>query len=99
MSRNRAWRRKKNYSKAIRKFGFLSKLYGHEELSDKEKRKCVGELIKGKAHCSCGMCVQKTNNRGNYGRAINYKHSDEMKVNSMKDQINDYKEGTTYEND
>lgn len=102
MSRNRAWRRKKNYSKGKRKQKIAIALFGYpsECIAIKTPfNNHVGQYIKGKVHCSCMMCSAKTNNRGRYGRAINYKHSDEMKVNSMKEQIHDYEEGLTYEND
>ena len=51
---------------------------------------CRGKLNKGKIHCSCGMCMAKTRNRGkrrnkhgNYAPAISYKHSDLQRQQSM----------------
>ena len=102
MDRSRAWRRKKNYSKGRRKQKIAVELFGNPEDSTAIKtpfNNHVGQYIKGKVHCSCMLCSAKTNNRGRYGKAVNYRHSDEMKVDSMEDQINDYKEGVTYEND
>jgi hypothetical protein len=49
-----------------------------------------GELSKGKIHCSCGMCRNKTNNKGkhrlihgNYAPSKNWKHSDLQKIENM----------------
>lgn len=49
-----------------------------------------GQLNKGKIHCSCGMCMAKTRNKGkkrhvhgNYAPAINYKISDLRRVQQM----------------
>ena len=57
-----------------------------------------GELSKGKIHCSCGMCMGKTRNKGyrrrhihgNYAPSINYKHSDKQKVIAARQQVMDY---------
>ena len=52
--------------------------------------KARGQLNKGKIHCSCGMCMAKTRNKGkkrhvhgNYAPAINYKISDSRRVQQM----------------
>lgn len=49
-----------------------------------------GHLDKGNIHCSCGMCMAKTRNKGrrrrihgNYAPSINYKISDLRKVQQM----------------
>lgn len=49
-----------------------------------------GKLSKGKIHCSCGMCMAKTRNKGkrrnkygNYAPAINFKHRDAQRVLKM----------------
>ena len=58
------------------------------------------ECIKGKIHCSCPSCSPKTNNRGRYGSARNYTHSDLAKVESMQCKVSEYKNGEEcYEND
>lgn len=83
--RDRAWRRKKNYSKGRRKKHIAIEAQGvcwykHD-----------GQYIKGKIHCSCPACTMKTNNRKGYGQGVNYTHSDRMKVESMGSQFSDYK--------
>lgn len=57
-----------------------------------------GMYSKGKVHCSCGMCSAKTRNKSysrkhlhaNYSPAINYKHSDLLKVQSMDDDLKEF---------
>lgn len=51
-----------------------------------------GYLSKGKIHCSCGGCSQKTRNKGhrryryaNYSPSINYKLRDLKKIYKMND--------------
>lgn len=44
-------------------------------------------LNKGKVHCSCPLCTEKTRNLG-------WKHSDKKRIQAMKDEI---KEKMTYE--
>ena len=89
MHRNRAWRRKKNYSKARRKKKIANKIHRNNWY------KHNGQYIKGKIHCSCLMCSAKTNNRGRWGKPINYKHSDRMMVESMESKKCEY---DTYNN-
>ena len=58
-----------------------------------------GMLSKGKIHCSCPCCSQKTKNKGhrrynhngNYNPSYNWKHSDLIKIQSMEDELKDYK--------
>ncbi len=51
--------------------------------------KYLGQLNKGKIHCSCGMCMSKTRNKsrrhisGNYAPSINYKISEFRKIEKM----------------
>ena len=55
-----------------------------------------GKYDKGKIHCSCGMCMAKTRNKGrrhvpgNYAPSINYKHSDAIKVLRMDEAIKEF---------
>lgn len=57
-----------------------------------------GILSKGKIHCSCGMCMNKTRNKsyrrrhihGNYAPNINFKASDLRKIESMNQQLIDF---------
>lgn len=52
---------------------------------------CDGKYSKGKIHCSCGMCREKTNNKswkkrtiqGNYAPNHNWKPSDLRKIEKM----------------
>lgn len=58
----------------------------------------LGYYRKGKIHCSCGMCMAKTRNKGykrrhihgNYAPSINYKISDLKKQLSMDEQEKEY---------
>lgn len=89
--RNRAWRRKKNFSKGRRKKHIAMAVcrnwwYEHD-----------GQYIKGKIHCSCPSCSPKTNNHG-HGAARNYTHSDLAKVESMQCKISEYKNGEVESN-
>ena len=55
-----------------------------------------GMYSKNKVHCSCGMCMAKTRNKGrrhvsgNYAPSLNYKHSDAIKVLRMDDAIKEF---------
>lgn len=53
-----------------------------------------GALSKGKVHCSCPMCANKTNTKhmGRVGKywchkPTNWKHSDLLKLQSMEDDL------------
>ncbi|MDU3181748.1 MAG: hypothetical protein E6686_10255 [Lachnospiraceae bacterium] len=81
--RGRAWRRKMNYSKRNRKKHIATSAYNWQYKYD-------GQYIKGKIHCSCPLCSQKTNNRGRYGKAVNYTHSDSIKIESMQCRVLEY---------
>jgi hypothetical protein len=76
-----------------RKKRIAEKLYGHGFY------KCDGKYDKGKVHCSCPMCSEKTNNKGknrlkhgNYYPSKNWKHSDQQKIDGMDFQENDIAE-------
>lgn len=59
-----------------------------------------GMLNKGKIHCSCPACSQKTknkghrrnNHKGNYNPSYNWKHSDLLKIESMNDEIKEFEQ-------
>ena len=53
-----------------------------------------GQYSKGKIHCSCEMCRNKTNNGGglHYGAAHNRKHSDKVRIDAMDREIEDYEQ-------
>lgn len=83
--RNRGYRRKINFRKGRRKKKLAQAVcrswwYEHD-----------GQYIKGKIHCSCPSCSAKTNNRGRYGAAMNYKHSDRQKIESMESQEEEFR--------
>ncbi len=77
MKRSRAWRRAKNYSKALRKYRLAQELYGpggwHMPFHG---------YSKNKIHCSCPMCSEKTNARQNQSRGpvskVGYKRNGEI---------------------
>ena len=53
-----------------------------------------GMYSKGKIHCSCPSCSQKTNNKGknrlkhgNYYPSKDWKHSDKIKIDSGNEQL------------
>jgi len=91
-NRNRAYYRDVRKRHIDRKKRIIKNLdnYWHYEYD--------GVLSKGKIHCSCGMCMAKTRNKkyrrrhihGNYAPNINYKHSDQQKIESAESQLNDY---------
>lgn len=84
--RNRAWRRKKNFSKGRRKKNIVRAVCKNWQF------KYDGQYIKGKIHCSCPLCSCKTNNNGRWGVAMNWKHSDAQKIMSMDSQIKEFVE-------
>ena len=70
MSRPRAWRRWKNFTKARRKRELDKELtmsfpdHVNGSLQQWLFYKNLHEYSKGKIHCSCPMCRRKTNNKG-----------------------------------
>lgn len=82
MERNRGERRKRNYAVVARRKKIAKRLYGCDRYDHD------GQYIKGKVHCSCGLCCAKTNNRK--GGYMNWKHSDLQKIDSMGEQIKEY---------
>lgn len=96
--RNRAWRRKKDFSKAIRKRKLdLECSWWSEVPADPMNFNVSGGFYKNlhsysknKIHCSCPMCSAKTRNKGkrrqspkNYSPSINYSISDRRKQDVM----------------
>ena len=72
--KTRAERRKDDYNKAIRKKNIAEHNYGLEYYDN------LHQYSKNKIHCSCPLCSAKTSK---YGNTPNYKHSDELKIESM----------------
>ena len=57
-----------------------------------------GQYSKGKIHCSCPICRNKTKNKrraGRYGFYLpvhNWKHSDRVRIDAMDKEIEDYEQ-------
>lgn len=53
-----------------------------------------GMYSKGKIHCSCEMCRQKTNNGGglHWAKAHNWKHSDAIIIEAMDKEVQEYEQ-------
>lgn len=89
--RDRGWRRKKDFSKAKRKMEINKTYYSNNILLYNN----LHQYSKNKIHCSCPLCSAKTRNKGkrrkigNYSPSINYKISEQRKINSMMDDLND----------
>lgn len=58
MKRTKSWRRHKNYCKALRKAKIV------KSQGDYWNYKSLHQLDKGKIHCSCWLCSQKTKIHG-----------------------------------
>ncbi len=92
--RNAAWRRKKNYSKAIRKLKIYNKLYYCPISIYYQKHKMViGMLIKGKVHSSNPMYARKTRSRRRYGSILKWSHHDQKKLEDMDYQFSAFLDG------
>ena len=83
MNRGKGYLRRER-AKHIKRRKRLSKHYWYVEHD--------GMLSKGKIHCSCPCCSQKTKNKGhrrydpkNYNRSINYKHSELKKIKEISE--------------
>lgn len=91
-TRNRGYYRKQRNKHIRRKKKIIHMLNNYWHY------KYEGVLSKGKIHCSCGMCTNKTRNKGyvrrhvhgNYAPNINFKPSDLRKIDSMNDQLIDF---------
>ena len=79
--RTRAERRKNDFNKANRKKNISETHYGFSYYDN------THQYSKNKIHCSCPLCSSKTSK---YGNTLNYKHSDELKINSMNEKIKDF---------
>lgn len=95
MSRPRAWRRWKNFTKARRKRELDKELtMPFPDRADGSLQqwlfyKNLHEYSKNKIHCSCPMCSPKTRNKGhrrkakNYAPSINYTMMDQRRQQAM----------------
>ncbi len=76
--KTRAERRKNDYNKAIRKKNIAE----HNHKSSWYDN--LHQYSKNKIHCSCPLCSAKTSK---YGNTPNYKHSDELKIESTNSKL------------
>ena len=60
--RDRQWRRKKNYTKALRKRNMAKAYYSRD--SEWDYYPVLGKFIKNKIHCSCYLCTVKRRTHG-----------------------------------
>lgn len=84
-------RRHNDYVKAKRRKDISDAWWGVPYYSDFHR------YVKGKIHCSCGMCRAKTKNKGkhrqikgNYAPSYNPKHSDRQRDVRMANQLDEY---------
>ena len=97
MYRKRAWRRYKNYTKAMRKRKIdMSSNWWFKKYNDDpftfwiDGYRCgwydnLHQYSKNKIHCSCPMCSAKTRNKGKrrHAPAINYSMMDKRRQMAM----------------
>lgn len=99
MYRKRAWRRYKNYTKAMRKRKIDISSYWYHKTTDPftfwlDGYRCgfydnLHQYSKNKIHCSCPMCSAKTRNKGKrrrnkpYAPSINYTMMDKRRQMAM----------------
>jgi hypothetical protein len=94
MARTRDYTRKMMFKKAIRKKRLAET---HSWNRDFPYYNNLHEYSKNKIHYSCPLCQPKTRNKGhrrcvhkNHSPAINYKASDQRKIDSCTDSINEF---------
>lgn len=100
MSRGKAWRRHKDFSKARRKRNIDLDSYWYSPNQPRAERgwyKNLHQYSKNKIHCSCPMCSAKTRNKGRHKKrargwapAVNYTLADLRRVQAMDEDINTY---------
>lgn len=90
-NKKRAVRRKNNVKKAIRKREITRNVYQKSDWDDWEYYRSLHEYSKGKIHCSCPMCTQKTNRKDEFSSfhryGGNWTHSDIKKIVGMREQL------------
>lgn len=77
--RTSAERRKNDFNKAIRKKNIIEHNHGFSLYDN------LHQYSKNKIHCSCPLCSTKSK----HGNTPNYKHSDEMKIESMNAKLSE----------
>ena len=102
MSRSRAWRRYKDYTKAARKreldkeltYTWFNPRTGRHQQSLYYSN--LHQYSKGKIHCSCPLCSAKTRNKGkhkSYSPSINYGRMDRRRQDSMTADEKNFEKG------
>lgn len=71
----RAERRKRNWSKAIRKRRITKEIYPSISEDSKEYYDNLHQYSKNKIHCSCGFCSAKTRNKSESRRKIPHNYA------------------------
>ena len=85
MARTRAWRRYKNYTKAKRKYDIVHAQYDYWYYPH------FHQFDKGKIHCSCGMCREKTRDRHRaWGPVLVYTIMDRRRQESMTADLEEF---------
>ena len=96
--RSAAWRRHKNFTKALRKRAIARKVYP-SFVGEHEYYSNLHQYSKNKIHCSCPICSAKTRNKGrrnlkgNYAPSINYKISELKRQIAMNESELEYRTG------
>lgn len=94
MNRDRAYNRKQRFKHIRKRLRMAHSLFDNNWY---EENNGGGYLANHGIGCSCGMCSPRTRNKGkrrhkesNYAPAINYKHSDAVKVDRMNRDLQDF---------
>jgi hypothetical protein len=94
MNRDRAYNRKQRINHIRRRMKIMKEIFGNDWY---ETHNGGGYFAKYNLVCSCPMCSSRTRNKGrhrskqgNYSPAINYKHSDAVKVDRMNRDLQDF---------
>jgi hypothetical protein len=82
LKRNKSYYRYQRNRAINRKFNILRKDWGTEETEKFYDKTNKGKLSKGKIHCSCWMCREKS--------YIELKHTDKKKILKCNQSLNDF---------
>ena len=94
MLRDRAYNRKQRFKHIRKRLKIAHDIFRNDWYEENDKS---GYLAKNNLACSCACCSPKTRNKGhrrakqwNHDPNINYKHSDLIKIDRMKTDLQDY---------
>jgi hypothetical protein len=95
MNRDRAYNRKQRARHIRKRLRIAKEILDNNWYAENHKE---GYLAKYNFSCNCPYCSPKTrnkgqrryNHKGNYSPAINYKHSDAVKVDRMNRDLQDF---------